>query len=335
MKTVPEISVIIPIYNVEKFLPQALDSLLSQTFSDFEAVCVNDGSSDNCAEILAAYARKDSRLRIISRNNQGVSAARNAALDAARGNYIVFLDPDDLIHARFLEIMLEQIKRTNADFVWCDTIRINGGSDSVNMSISDQQRCLSVSDPLERFVLQKPPYPKAALWDKIFKAELFNHLRFETNVHVAEDFILMFSLLHRTRSAVYINAALKYYRVRKDSLMHAELTEKYVAGHITAYFLLKSRCAELSLSEKAEKILARRLIKMLYRACLYSPYKKARQNEIVFQFWEKYSAVLAQMARNKEFDLSLLDFKKRCLMQLFLRKKFKLLNFFLKIQRLK
>lgn len=64
MKTVPEISVIIPIYNVEKFLPQALDSLLSQTFSDFEAVCVNDGSSDNCAEILAAYARKDSRLRI-------------------------------------------------------------------------------------------------------------------------------------------------------------------------------------------------------------------------------------------------------------------------------
>lgn len=132
MKTVPEISVIIPVYNVEKFLPQALDSLLSQTFADFEAVCVNDGSSDNCAEILAAYASKDSRLRIISRNNQGVSAARNAALDVARGNYIVFLDPDDLIHVRFLEIMLEQIKRTNADFVWCDTIRFNDVGADVN-----------------------------------------------------------------------------------------------------------------------------------------------------------------------------------------------------------
>lgn len=335
MKTVPEISVIIPVYNVEKFLPQALDSLLSQTFADFEAVCVNDGSSDNCAEILAAYASKDSRLRIISRNNQGVSAARNAALDVARGNYIVFLDPDDLIHVRFLEIMLEQIKRTNADFVWCDTIRFNDVGADVNAPLSNQRRSLFVDDLPERFILQKRPCPKAALWDKIFKAELFNHLRFETNVHVAEDFILMFSLLHRTRSAVYINAALKYYRVRKDSLMHAGLTEKYVAGHITAYFLLKSRCAELSLSEKAEKILARRLTKMLYRACLCSPYKKARQNEIVFQFWEKYSTVLAQMARNKEFDLSLLDFKKRCLMRLFLRKKFKLLNFFLKIQRLK
>ena len=335
MKTVPEISVIIPVYNVEKFLPQALDSLLSQTFADFEAVCVNDGSSDNCAEILAAYASKDSRLRIISRNNQGVSAARNAALDVARGNYIVFLDPDDLIHVRFLEIMLEQIKRTNADFVWCDTIRFNDVGAAVNAPLSNQWRSFFISEPLEKFVLQEQPCLKAALWDKIFKAELFNHLRFETNVYVAEDFILMLSLLRKAGNAVYINAALKYYRIHENSLMHSGLTEKYVDGHITAYFLLKARCADLPLSEKAGKKLARRLTKMLYRACLCSPYKKARQNEIVFQFWEKYSTVLAQMARNKEFDLSLLDFKKRCLMRLFLRKKFKLLNFFLKIQRLK
>ena len=225
MKTVPEISVIIPVYNVEKFLPQALDSLLSQTFADFEAVCVNDGSSDNCAEILAAYASIDSRLLIISRNKQGVSAARNAALDVARGNYIVFLDPDDLIHVRFLEIMLEQIKRTNADFVWCDTIRFNAVGADVNAPLSNQWRSFFISEPLEKFVLQEQPCLKAALWDKIFKAELFNHLRFETNVYVAEDFILMLSLLRKAGNAVYIYAALKYYRIHENSLMRSGLTE--------------------------------------------------------------------------------------------------------------
>lgn len=335
MTTIPEISVIIPVYNVEKFLPQALDSLLSQTFSDFEAVCVDDGSFDKSAEILAAYAGKDSRLRVISQKNQGVSAARNTALDAARGNYIVFLDPDDLIHIRFLEIMLEKIKRTKADFVWCDTVRINGGGADVNAPLSNQWRSFFISEPLEKFVLQEQPCLKAALWDKIFKAELFNHLRFETNVYVAEDFILMLSLLRKAGNAVYINAALKYYRIHENSLMHSGLTEKYVAGHITAYFLLKARCADWPLSEKAGKKLACRLTKMLYRACVCSPYKKARQNKIVFQFWEKYSAVLTQMVLKKELDISLLDFKKRCLMRLFLLKKFKLLNFFLKIQSLK
>lgn len=334
MKKNPEVSIVIPVYNVEKFLPQALDSLLLQTFPDFEAVCVNDGSSDGCGRILNDYARKDSRFKVINQKNQGVSAARNAALDAARGNYIAFLDPDDWIHVRFLEIMLKKIKREKADIVWCDTVRITDREPYKTVALSDQPESFNIADPLERFILQKTPYPKGALWDKLFKAELFDNLRFETGIHVAEDFILMFSVLRKVRKAVYINAALKYYRVHEGSLMCAGLTDRYIDDHIAAYLLLKTRSADFSLPEKTEKVLARRLVKMLYRACVCSPYKKA-PDRLVFRFWEKYSAVLAQMEQKGEFNPALLDFRKRFLTRLFLRGKFKLLRFFLKIRRLK
>ena len=92
-----KISVIIPIYNVENYLPRCLDSCISQTLYDVEFICVNDGSTDRSAEILAAYAEMDKRIRIITKENGGLSSARNAGLDAARGKWIMFLDSDDFL----------------------------------------------------------------------------------------------------------------------------------------------------------------------------------------------------------------------------------------------
>lgn len=105
MKSAPAISVVIPVYNVEKFLPRCLDSVLYQTFSDWEAVCVNDGSPDGSDKILASYAAGDARFKIVSKENGGLSDARNAGVRAARGKYILFLDSDDFIHPQTLEIL--------------------------------------------------------------------------------------------------------------------------------------------------------------------------------------------------------------------------------------
>ena len=105
----PKISVIIPVYNVEEYLPVCLDSVLAQTFSDFEAVCVNDGSPDNSAAILEKYAKKDARIKVVSRPNGGLSAARNTGLENACGEYIYFLDSDDYIHPQLLEILYKKI----------------------------------------------------------------------------------------------------------------------------------------------------------------------------------------------------------------------------------
>lgn len=113
----PKISVIIPVYNVEKYLRRCLDSVLAQTFTDWEAICVNDGSPDNSAQILAEYAERDSRFKIISKENGGLSDARNAGMAVAKGTFINFLDSDDLIHPQTFEIACALVEQEGADIV--------------------------------------------------------------------------------------------------------------------------------------------------------------------------------------------------------------------------
>ena len=113
----PKISVVIPIYNVEEFLPRCLDSLLSQTFKDFEVICVNDGSSDNCEKILKKYEKKDNRLKVFNRTYHGVSDARNFGISKATGDYILFLDSDDFIHRQTLEITYYLAQKNRTDII--------------------------------------------------------------------------------------------------------------------------------------------------------------------------------------------------------------------------
>ena len=112
---IPEISVIIPVYNAERYLRDSLNSLLQQTFEDWEAICVNDGSADSSAQILQEYAAKDNRFIIISEPNSGQSVARNKALELAKGKYVAFLDADDLLKENFLESLYNAAEATGAD----------------------------------------------------------------------------------------------------------------------------------------------------------------------------------------------------------------------------
>ncbi len=113
----PAISIIIPVYNVEKYLRRCLDSVLNQTFTDWQAICVNDGSPDNSAEILAEYAARDSRFVVVAKENGGLSDARNAGLPYATGDYIMYLDSDDFIHPQTMEIAYHLARRDNSDIV--------------------------------------------------------------------------------------------------------------------------------------------------------------------------------------------------------------------------
>ena len=113
----PAISIIIPVYNVEKYLRRCLDSVLNQTFTDWQAICVNDGSPDGSGEILAEYAARDSRFIIVNKENGGLSDARNAGLPHATGEYIMYLDSDDFIHPQTMEIAYHMARRDNSDIV--------------------------------------------------------------------------------------------------------------------------------------------------------------------------------------------------------------------------
>ena len=109
-----KISIIVPVYNVEKYLERCLDSLINQTLKDIEIICINDGSTDNSSEILKEYAKKDSRIIIINQNNQGISVARNNGMNKAKGKYIGFVDSDDWVDLDFFEKLYKAAEKHNA-----------------------------------------------------------------------------------------------------------------------------------------------------------------------------------------------------------------------------
>ena len=113
----PKVSVIVPVYNVEEYLPQCLDGLINQTLQDIEIICVNDGSTDNSLEILQSYAKRDDRILVINQENKGPGIARNVALDIAHGDYIMFCDPDDWYELNACEVAWKQITNNNNDMV--------------------------------------------------------------------------------------------------------------------------------------------------------------------------------------------------------------------------
>mgnify|MGYP000195971416 CR=1 FL=1 len=114
------LSVIVPVYNVEKYLPKCLDSILGQTFRDFELIIVNDGSPDNSSDIIDAYSQKDSRIRIVNKENGGLSSARNRGVREASGKYLAFIDSDDWIDKEMFQCMLQKGEEVNADIIFCD-----------------------------------------------------------------------------------------------------------------------------------------------------------------------------------------------------------------------
>ncbi len=122
-----KISIIIPCYKVERYLPECLDSVINQTFKEWQAICVDDGSPDNCGRILDEYAKRDDRIKVIHQENRGLSGARNAAYSSINTPYTMFLDSDDLLHYQALELAYNKIEETSGDVLWFDIEEFNDG----------------------------------------------------------------------------------------------------------------------------------------------------------------------------------------------------------------
>ena len=127
MKRMPKISVIIPVYKVEQYLPECLDSIINQTYKNLEIICIDDGSPDNSGKILDEYASKDNRIRVIHKENGGISSARNAGLDIATGDWISFVDSDDWLDINTYEKLLSSADEANTDIVMFGNCSVNNG----------------------------------------------------------------------------------------------------------------------------------------------------------------------------------------------------------------
>ena len=127
------ISVIVPVYNVEKYLRQCLDSVLAQTYRELEIILVDDGSTDGSGAICDEYATRDSRIKVVHQQNGGLSSARNAGLDLATGEYVAFVDSDDYIHETMLELLYQALVENNADTVICNFERVDEKGDVISV----------------------------------------------------------------------------------------------------------------------------------------------------------------------------------------------------------
>lgn len=216
MMPVPKISVIIPVYNVEKYLECCLDSVVNQTFEDFEAILVDDGSPDKCGEICDRYAQMDQRFKVIHKENGGLASARNAGLDICQGDYICFVDSDDYIEPYYLEFLFSQIDGSNFDFVSCAANFVNENNELIHRNDYGIDRKVISDDFFEMYFHTN--LIENAAWNKIYKKELFAGLRFVEGI-IFEDSEIIIRLLKKCNKILFTNQYLYDYRIRQGSTM--------------------------------------------------------------------------------------------------------------------
>lgn len=207
-----KITVIIPVYNVENYLERCLKSILYNTYTNLEIICVNDGSTDNSKKILEDYSQRDKRVVVINKKNAGVSSARNAGIKIATGEYIAFVDSDDWIHEKYFEYLIRGID--TADLVICNYIR---SYKSGSVETDDAYRVQSIS-PID---VLKNKELKSYVWGKLFRHQLVDEIRFCESEKLEDSLYNMDVLLNNKNLKInHVGVPLYYYFVRAGSLVN-------------------------------------------------------------------------------------------------------------------
>lgn len=304
----PKVSIIVPVYKAEKYLPQCVDSILSQTFSDWECILVDDGSPDCSGVICDEYAQKDARIRVIHKENGGVSSARNAGLEEACGEWICFVDSDDTIQPSYLDDF--EIDSTEVDLYMQGYVRVNGDKiisthDFAGCKKTDFFSVLAYSE--DNHIVNSP-------WIKLFKRSIIvdNNVLFDTNTSYGEDHLFSLAYLLHVSKVKYTQAVGYNYRIADGSLTHIIKNSNQLT-----YYITKSREYSMEILEKVDEkeLLAaynRRLVDNL-KVFVYNFYKTKEVSDsyefYVKQFKDSLNRYYyAQPLFDKLFMLILLKF---------------------------
>lgn len=205
-----KVSVIVPVYNVEKYLAKCLDSLVNQDFSDYEIIIVNDGSPDNSKEIIDKYTKKYSFIKSFTKENGGLSSARNYGIEKASGDYLAFVDSDDYVEKNFLKELYEKITKEKSDIAVCEFSYLYEDGRTVrsysNLNYTD--------DSLKKYLLTPPMAPI-----RMCKKDLFKKLQFKEGIYY-EDLELCPKLVKFAKKVSFVDLSLYNYLMRNSSIMH-------------------------------------------------------------------------------------------------------------------
>ena len=223
----PAITVIIPAYNAEKYLPGCLDSISGQSFTDWELIIADGGSSDGTGQIAREAAAKDSRIKFIETEKQGVSAARNACIEAARGRYLAFVDADDLIGPDYLTDLFEHAEKIGADITQCSFIFVmEDGTEKPDPNGIDA--VFSDSEDIMKACFRGSQGDiRVSVWAKLFRRETFKDIRFDTGLRIYEDAFYVYECCRKAESVCCFPAPLYRYVQHGSSATHSRLLEIY------------------------------------------------------------------------------------------------------------
>lgn len=212
------ISIIVPVYNIEKYIERCILSILAQTYTDFELLLINDGSTDSSLEICNKWEQKDQRIRLFSQKNSGVSSARNLGLDVALGEYICFIDGDDWIAPDCLEKMIIHMTE-NVDVIVCEHQKITENGVLIDKP-SEKLNFFGKRSQSEALhdIYHNQFYPRI-IWGKLYRKELWQNIRFKHFAYT-EDTLAMFEILNQIQSLYIISDPLYFYFQRNDSVSH-------------------------------------------------------------------------------------------------------------------
>lgn len=217
------ISVIIPVYNMEKYLCRCMESVLKQTYSNLEIFLIDDGSKDQSAKMCDDYALKDERIKVIHQENGGLSNARNTGLKLATGEYITFLDSDDYVNEKYIEYLYQLLEQYNGDISICGMKRFEEECCEEDTENDDLKKVYGNIEALEILCYQKGIANSA--WGKMYKRSLFEDIRYPEGM-LYEDLAVIYKLLYKAEKVVQGNKKYYYYMQRRDSIMHQNFSKR-------------------------------------------------------------------------------------------------------------
>lgn len=219
------VTIVVPMYNVEKYIEKCLDSLINQTYKNIEILVINDGSKDNSLIIAERKAKEDNRIKIISQLNQGLSAARNTGMDNAKGQYICFVDSDDFVHPDYVKLLLESMVDNDSDISVCDFFYIDEEDNTWKRKEKENKIYNNIEALKDIFC--KEQNTEVMTWNKLYKIELFkdNNIYFPVGRY-HEDNFTTYKLYYYSKKIAMISDELYYYLQRNNSIMGQKFNKK-------------------------------------------------------------------------------------------------------------
>ena len=270
-----KITVIVPVFNVEPYLEKCLTSIVNQTYSNLEIICVNDGSTDASATILAAFSASDPRIRVISQHNAGVSCARNAALDQATGEFLLFVDGDDWIDLSTCEIALDEMRKSTADVVMWSYVREYPETSRPKQIMSSDRSYdeHEVKQLLHRRMvgpikeeLSRPENADAlcTIWGKLYRRNLIEdkHIRFYDirEIGTYEDGLFNLEVFSYAKKVIFVNQNLYHYRKNNPSSITTSFSPNLQYKYFTLFSILRKHATSSTYVEALSNRIALSLI---------------------------------------------------------------------------